>query len=417
MIHMPSNNKTNQGNFMKKKKSLSIINKLNKLVYNSTFVYPLVIKGGQGCYIEDVDGERYLDFTSNIASCPLGYSHPELNEIIKRYVNIGAHKIAGQDFYCEEHSQLAEKLLSISNSNSKVFFINSGAEAVENAIKIAYRRNGPLPGISCINAFHGRTLGALAFTFSKEVQKTNFPEFPTKRIKFCITNNDPEIDTIQKIVNENKISFIITELVQGEGGVNVASKKFINNLNKASRKYDIPLIIDEVQTGLGRTGKWWTYQHYDIKPNIVTIGKALQVGAVIFDKKMEPHKPGVLSSTWGGGNRIDMAIGMKTIDIISKEKLLERVNKSGDFLKKNLMELKNRHNIIMDVRGLGLMLGVEFLKKEIRDKIIYKLFKNKLLVIPSGLKTIRILPPLIITENEISKGVIIFEKILKEFKH
>ena len=413
---MPSNNKTNQGNFMKKKKSSSIINKLNTLVYNSTFVYPLVIKGGQGCYIEDVDGERYLDFTSNIASCPLGYSHPELNEIIKRYVGIGAHKIAGQDFYCEEHSQLAEKLLSISKSNSKLFFINSGAEAVENAIKIAYRRNGPLPGISCINAFHGRTLGALAFTFSKEVQKSNFPEFSTKRIKFCITNNDPEIDTIQKIVNENKISFIITELVQGEGGVNVASKKFIANLNKVSRKFDIPLIIDEVQTGLGRTGKWWTYQHYNIKPDIVTIAKALQVGAVVFDKKLEPHKPGVLSSTWGGGSRIDMAIGMKTIDIISKEKLLERVNKSGDFLIKNLMELKNRYNIIMDVRGLGLMLGVEFLKKEIRDKIIYKLFKNKLLVIPSGVKTIRILPPLIITENEISKGLNIFEKILKEFK-
>ncbi len=413
---MPSNNKTNQGNFMKKKKSLSIINKLNTLVYNSTFVYPLVIKGGQGCYIEDVDGKRYLDFTSNIASCPLGYSHPELNEIIKKYVGIGAHKIAGQDFYCEEHSQLAEKLLSISKSNSKLFFINSGAEAVENAIKIAYRRKGPLPGISCINAFHGRTLGALAFTFSKEVQKSNFPEFPTKRIKFCITNNDPEIDTIQKIVNENKISFIITELVQGEGGVNVASKKFIANLKKVSRKYDIPLIIDEVQTGLGRTGKWWTYQHYNIKPDIVTIAKALQVGAVVFDKKLEPHKPGVLSSTWGGGSRIDMAIGMKTIDIISKEKLLESVNKSGDFLIKNLMELKNRYNIIMDVRGLGLMLGVEFLKKEIRDKIIYKLFKNKLLVIPSGVKTIRILPPLIITENEISKGLNIFEKILKEFK-
>jgi 4-aminobutyrate aminotransferase len=400
-----------------KKKSLSIINKLNKLSYNSTFVYPLVIRGGQGCYLEDIDGERYLDFTSNIASCPLGYNHSELNEIIKRYVGIGAHKIAGQDFYCEEHSQLAEKLLSISNSNSKVFIINSGAEAVENAIKLAYRRNGPLPGISCINAFHGRTLGALAFTFSKEVQKANFPEFPTKRIKFCIKNNDSEIDTIQKIVNENKISFIITELIQGEGGVNVASKKFITNLNKASRKYDIPLIIDEVQTGLGRTGKWWTYQHYDIKPDIVTIAKALQVGAVVFDKKLEPRKPGVLSSTWGGGSRIDMAIGMKTIDIISKEKLLERVNKSGDFLKKNLMELKNRHNIIMDVRGLGLMLGVEFIKKEIRDKIMYKLFKNKLLVIPSGIKTIRILPPLIITENEISKGVNILEKILNEFKN
>lgn len=414
---MSLNSKSNERNFIMKKKSLSIINKLNKLSYYSTFVYPLVIRGGQGCYLEDVDGERYLDFTSNIASCPLGYNHSELNEIIKKYVGIGAHKIAGQDFYCEEHSQLAEKLLSISNSNSKVFFINSGAEAVENAIKLAYRRNGPLPGISCINAFHGRTLGALAFTFSKEVQKANFPEFPTKRIKFCIKNNDSEIDTIQKIVNENKISFIITELIQGEGGVNVASKKFITNLNKASRKYDIPLIIDEVQTGLGRTGKWWTYQHYDIKPDIITIAKALQVGAVVFDKKLEPRKPGVLSSTWGGGSRIDMAIGMKTIDIISKEKLLERVNKSGYFLKKNLMELKNRHNIIMDVRGLGLMLGVEFIKKEIRDKIMYKLFKNKLLVIPSGIKTIRILPPLIITENEISKGVNILEKILNEFKN
>jgi 4-aminobutyrate aminotransferase len=132
---------------------------------------------------------------------------------------------------------------------------------------------------------------------------------------------------------------------------------------------------------------------------------------------LEPPKPGVLSSTWGGGSRIDMAIGMKTIDIISKEKLIEKVNKSGDFLIKNLMELKNRYNIIMDVRGLGLMLGVEFLKKEIRDKIIYKLFKNKLLVIPSGVKTIRILPPLIITENEMGKGLNIFEKILKEFNH
>lgn len=183
---------------MTRKKSLSIVKKINKLVYNSTFVYPLVIKDGQGCYLEDVDGEQYLDFTSNIASCPLGYNHPELNEIIKRYVGTGAHKIAGQDFYCEEHCQLAEKLLSISNPNSKVFFINSGAEAVENAIKLAYRRNGPLPGIACINAFHGRTLGALAFTFSKDVQKINFPELPAKRIKFCISDDDPEIDIIQK---------------------------------------------------------------------------------------------------------------------------------------------------------------------------------------------------------------------------
>ncbi len=399
------------------KKSLSIVKKIHKLAYNSTFVYPLVIKSGQGCYLEDVDGKRYLDFTSNIASCPLGYNHPELNESIKRYGNIGVHKIAGQDFYCEEHWELAEKLLSISNSNSKVFFVNSGAEAVENAIKLAYRLNGPLPGISCINAFHGRTLGALTFTFSKNVQKVNFPELPVKRIKFCISDDDPQIDSIKEIATEYKVSFILIELIQGEGGVNVASKKFVSNLHKTSIKYGIPLIIDEVQTGLGRTGKWWTYQHYGIKPAIVTIAKALQLGAVVFDKKFEPSKPGVLSSTWGGGSRIDMAIGRKTIDIIYKEKLLEKVNKSGTFLKKCLNDLEHKDSKIREVRGLGLMIGVEFHKKDIRNKIIKKLFKNKLLVLPSGEKTIRILPPLIITDAEISKGMAIFEKVLKEVNH
>ncbi len=414
---MTWNYKKHHNGIMMKKKSLSIVKKIHQLAYNSTFVYPLVIKDGQGCYLEDVDGEQYLDFTSNIASCPLGYNHPELNAIIKRYGSIGAHKIAGQDFYCEEHCQLAEKLLSISTPNSKVFFINSGAEAVENAIKLAYRRTGPLPGISCINAFHGRTLGALAFTFSKEIQKINFPELPVKRLKFCISDHDPQIDNIRDIASEYKVSFIIIELVQGEGGVNVASKKFVSNLQKTSIKYGIPLIIDEVQTGLGRTGKWWTYQHYGIKPSIFTIGKALQLGAVVFDKKYEPSKPGVLSSTWGGGSRIDMAIGRKTIDIIYNEKILEKVNKSGNHLKKRLIEIKNTDTKIIDIRGLGLMLGVEFHKKEIRNKVIKRLFKNKLLVIPSGLKTIRILPPLVITDEEISKGMVIFEKVLKEINH
>jgi len=143
----------------------------------------------------------------------------------------------------------------------------------------------------------------------------------------------------------------------------------------------------------------------------------LQLGAVVFDKKFEPSKPGVLSSTWGGGSRIDMAIGIKTIDIIYNGKILEKVNKSGTLLKKCLNELRNRHNIIMDVRGLGLMLGVEFHKKEIRNEVITRLFKNKLLVLPSGVKTIRILPPLVISEEEISKGLDIFEKVLNEINH
>ena len=195
--------------------------------------------------------------------------------------------------------------------------------------------------------------------------------------------------------------------------VNILQKK----LNLISIKYNIPLIIDEIQTGLARTGKWWAFQYYGIKPDMISIAKSLQVGAVVFDKKFEPTQQGVLSSTWGGGNRIDMAIGKKTIDIIARDKLLEKVNKNGDFLKQCLIELKNVNDTIMDVRGIGLMLGVEFYKKEDRNKVINKLFKNKLLVLPAGIKTIRILPPLIITKQEISKGLEIFERVLKEIKY
>ena len=143
-------------------KAIKHVEEFKKIAYDSTFTYPLVIKTGRECEIEDVDGIKFLDFTSNIGSCPLGYSHPEILDVIKDYSSIekGVNKIAGQDFYCEEHFTIAKKLLSISKKNSKVFFINSGAEAVENAIKIAYKKMGPLPGVSCYSDFHGRTLGA-----------------------------------------------------------------------------------------------------------------------------------------------------------------------------------------------------------------------------------------------------------------
>jgi 4-aminobutyrate aminotransferase len=179
-------------------KAARIVKEFKNLSYNSTFTYPLVIKTGWGCRIEDVDGNKFLDFTSNIGSCPLGYSHPEILEIIKDYCSTknGVHKMAGQDFYCEEHIRIGKRLLSISKKNSKVFFINSGAEAVENAIKLAYKKMGPLLGVSCKGDFHGRTLGALSFTMSKKVQKTNFPELPVKRIKFCTADSDPQINQL-----------------------------------------------------------------------------------------------------------------------------------------------------------------------------------------------------------------------------
>jgi 4-aminobutyrate aminotransferase len=388
-----------------------IISIINEFSYDSTFTYPLVIASGHDCTIKDVDGNTFLDFTSNIGTCPLGYSHPEIVEILKQHSKSGIHKIAGQDFYCEEHAVIAQKVSSIIPKNFKTFFINSGAEAIENAIKIAYKKMGPLPGISCINAFHGRTLGALSFTFSKSLQKANFPELAVKRIKFCNDDNDPEIDSIEKLLQENKIAFILSEIIQGEGGYNVASKQFIKNLRKYADQYETPLILDEVQSGMGRTGKWWAFEHYNVKPDIVSIAKALQVGAVAYSKKFDVSERGILSSTWGGGSRIDMAVGSRVIDVINRDKLLTNAAMQGEILKKGLNEMVGKNGVI-DVRGIGLMIGIEFDSKMRRDERLIELFKNGLLLLPAGQKVMRVIPPLTIKEEEIHEGIEIMNEVL-----
>jgi 4-aminobutyrate aminotransferase len=397
-------------------KATKLVDEFKKIVYYSTFTYPLVIKTGRGCVIEDIDGIEFLDFTSNIGSCPLGYSHPDILEVIKEYGSSerGVHKIAGQDFYCEEHFDIAKKLLSISKRNSKVFFINSGAEAVENAIKIAYKKMGPLPGISCSNDFHGRTLGALSFTLSKEVQKASFPELPVKRIKFCTSDSDLQINQLESLLKEYKVAFILTEIIQGEGGLNVASKIFIQHIRKLANEYKIPLIFDEVQSGMGRTGKWWAFEHYGVEPDIMTVAKALQVGATVYDRNYDPPEPGVLSSTWGGGSRIDMAIGSRIIEIILNNNLLTNSKKIGDTLLKNFINIVGINGLI-DARGIGLMIGLEFDTKMTRDVIVNRLYKKGLLVLPAGLKSIRIMPPLIINEEEAMKGFSLINDTINEY--
>lgn len=391
--------------------SRRVIDKMKKYAYESTFMYPLVIANGHDCIIEDLDGNRFLDFTSNIGACPIGYSHPDIIEILAEYSTNGTHKIAGQDFYSKEHAELAEEVSKIVPANFKSFFINSGAEAVENAIKIAYRKMGPLPGVSCLGAFHGRTLGALTFTLSKPVHKYNFPEFPVKRIKFCSRDDDPEIDAVESVLKENKIAFILTEVVQGEGGYNVASKKFIKNLRKYATEYGVPLILDEVQSGLGHTGKWWAFEHYNVKPDIMTAAKALQVGATMYNKKLEPKDRSALSSTWGGGSRIDMSVGMRTIQVIKRDRLLENATKMGNMLKKGLEELVGKKGVI-GVRGLGLMIGLEFDTRARRERKIVELFKSGLLTLGAGQKSLRIIPPLVITKKQIEQGLDIMNQVL-----
>lgn len=393
-------------------KASEIVSYIDTHCLQTTFTYPLVIANGYGCYIEDVDGNVFLDFASNVGVSQLGYSHPDIMEVLDKYSKMSALKIAGQDFYTEEQANLAKAVLSIVPENFKVFFVNSGSEAVENALKLAYRKRGPLTGISCYGAFHGRTLGALTFTYSKPVQKKNFPEFKVKRIKFCTKDDDPNIDDIDKILNEQKdIAFIITEVVQGEGGYNVGSKKFIQNLHRAAKDHGIPLIIDEVQSGMGRTGEWWGWQHYGIEPDIMTTAKGLQVGATIFDAKYDPNERGAKSSTWGGGHRIDMAVGATVIEVIKRDKLLDNAKKMGSILLKRLKELVGKHDVI-DARGIGLMLAVEYESKERRDDVLQKAFRNGLIMLPAGEKSMRIIPPLIITEKEIDEGMEILNKSL-----
>jgi 4-aminobutyrate aminotransferase len=394
-------------------KATSIIDSITNTSYNSTYTYPLVIKTGKGCMLEDIDGNKFLDFTSNIGSCPLGYSHPAVIEMLKKYSTNGAHKIAGQDFYCEEHAQIALKLLSICPPNTKTFFINSGAEAVENAIKLAYKKMGALPGVSCINAFHGRTLGALTFTFSKEVQKANFPELQVKRIKFRTADNDDEIDALENLLRQYKVAFVISEVIQGEGGLNVGSKKFVSNLRKMTKQFGVPLVIDEVQSGMGRTGSWWAYENYGIQPDVMTVAKGLQVGAVVYDRNYDPKEPGVLSSTWGAGSRIDMAVGVKIIETIETELLLENAKKMGEKLLNGISEVIGQGDVV-GVRGIGLMIGVELGQNSHRNEIVNALFRKGLLVLPSGNRAIRIMPPLIITEEEVNNGLTVLNDIFSK---
>lgn len=408
------------------KASESIVKKTLKYCPDTTYSYPLVIKSGEGCYIEDVDGKKYLDFNSNVCSCPLGYNHPEISKIIEKFVNNGAHKVAGQDFFTEEQADLAEKLISIMpKSLSKVFFINTGAEAVENAIKLAYRKRSlslkispnDLFGVSTYGAFHGRTLGALTFNYSKPVHKKGYPELNVKRIHFCTQDDDENMDEIKAVFAEgtDDIAFVITELVQGEGGYKIASKKFVATLRKETERYRVPLIIDEVQSGLGRTGKWWAFENYGVVPDIVSAAKALQVGATIFKEELDPKERGAISSTWGGGSKIDMAVGLKTIEIIERDKLLENAKKVGKHILDRVKEWeKDYPEIIAKTDGLGLMIRVEFNTKDNRDFVEQKAFEEGLLLLGCGEKTIRIAPPLVLTNDQADAGLDIFEKLIRK---
>ena len=399
-------------------KSKKVLDRIKKLNGGWNVPYPFVYSGdGERCHFKDIDGNIFLDFTSQIASNPLGYNDKDINEVLRKYKKSPV-KYAGQDFVIKEHVELIEELLKTTNKKlNSAFLVNSGAEAVENAIKIAMRKRKKAKlGISFENAFHGRTIGALSLTNSKAVQKKNFFTIPTKRLPFNNTAKEKLQSMLHREFSSEEIAFIIIEPVQGEGGYNFPINKTVREIREFSRTLGIPFIADEVQSGLGRTGKWWAMENYNVVPDMITSAKALQVGAVIAKRKDFPE-PGSISSTWGGGHLIDLAVGAEIIRKIRRKNLLNHVKHVGDYLKKRLNE-SNLDN----VRGMGLMIAFDLKNKKAKNDFIIESLKNGLVLLGCGEKTIRVIPPYVVSRKDIDEAINIIEKSFKNimkkgFKH
>jgi len=400
-------------------KSFELLKKLKRLNGGWGAPHPLVFSGkGNGAYCEDIDGNVFLDFASQIATNPLGYNHPDLLKVVQKYKHTPV-KYAGQDFAVAEHVNMIEQLTKIApRGMNAAFLINSGAEAVENAMKIAMR-NRPLTKyvVSMTHAFHGRTLGALSLTNSKKIQTDGFLHLPYLRVPFSEDGGRVLEEHIAQH-GAAKLGFVYMECVQGEGGYVVAPQKLVRDIRRITKQHGIPMICDEVQSGMGRTGKWWAFEHYGITPDIFSAAKALQVAATVANKKVFPEKPGAISSTWGGGHVVDLALGVRTIEIIKRDKLLARNVSMGKYIRHALRSVPGAENI----RGYGLMIAFDVRDGSVRDNIIMSCARRGLIVLGAGTKTIRIIPPYIITKRDVDAGVSVLAAASEEahragFKH
>jgi len=422
-------------------KALEIIRR-DEAVLMQSFVrwYPLVIARGYGPVVEDVDGNLYIDYNAGIAVTATGHAHPKVVEAIRRQSELFLH-YSLTDFYYEVAVKLAEKLVSIApiSGQKKVFFTNSGTESIEGLVKIARGYfKGQRPYIMAFyGAFHGRTYASMSLTASKPVHRKHFsPVMPNvihvpypHPVHCPFKARDPEecgqyalefIDewVFKRLVSPDEVAAVLIEPIQGEGGYVVPPRGFMQGLRKMTKENGILLAVDEVQTGFGRTGRWFAVEHFGVEPDVIATAKAiasgLPMGAIIGRADVMSLPKGAHANTFGG-NPVAAAASLATIEVIEEEGLLEHAAKLGDGIKKALAEeLKGRH----DVRGLGLMIGVELLdegKKPAKhlDEVLTRSFKRGLAVIGAGLSTVRIAPPLVIPEGMAMRGVEILLDVLK----
>ena len=399
----------------------------------STPVYEFVwdpTEPAEGPFCTDADGNVLLDFTCHVGAAPLGYDNPKITEPMAAFDLVDPLKIAGQDFYVgpgdPENPEfpgpagLMERLTEITGAGmDTVFLSNSGAEAVENAIKICYDAGGTY-GITFEGAFHGRTLGALSLNRSKSVYRRGFPaisgihDAPYCRDRTCEaetcscgffagdTSQLRRMLSTEGSVAPEEVAYVIMEPIQGEGGYYPPSEAFASEVAAVCAEHDITLVADEIQSGMGRTGEWWAAEHYPIEPDVITAAKGLRVGATIGREELFPDEEGRISSTWGAGDVIASLQGALTIDAIREHDLLSNATARGRQFKEHLHDAAPES--VVDVRGKGLMLAVEFDTKERRNAVLERAFSNGLLTLACGQKTLRILPPLDVTEREISMG-------------
>ena len=407
--------------------------------------YPLVVKKAEGFLVEDVDGNVYLDFNSGLVVVNVGHRHPKVLEAVRRQLDLFLH-YSLTDFAYEISADLAERLVKITPGDfpKKVFYGNSGAEAIEAGLKVSRGHfGGKRPYVLAFaGSFHGRTLGALSLTASKPVQRRGFapliPGVVHVPYPYCyrcpFKQEYPDcalwcVDYIrewvlEKYVPGDEVAAIFFEPIAGEGGYIVPPPEFFSRLRKLADEYGILLVDDEVQAGVGRTGKWFAIEHWGVAPDLVAIAKGiaagLPLGVLVGRSDVMDLPPGSHASTFGG-NPVSCAAALAVIDIIEKERLLENAARMGEIATRRLKELQEDLNVIGDVRGLGLMIGVELVRdretKEPASRLLHEVlleaFKRGLLLVGAGKSVLRIAPPLTITEEALDRGLSILEDILR----
>jgi 4-aminobutyrate aminotransferase len=427
------------------KKSELVVKKDARIISPSyTRSYPLVIDKAKDCWVWDIDGKKYLDFSSFIAVSNVGHSNPEVVKAVKTQADKCIHN-AGTDFYNELEVKLAGELVKITPGNfaKRVFFTNSGTESVECAFKLARWYKKKYRMIAFLDAFHGRTMGSLSLTASKPIHRDHFSplvpgvthvpfaycyrcafskEYPICEME-CLKYLEDEI--LKTIVPTDEVAAVIVEPIQGEGGYIVPPKDYHKNLQKICKRNNFLYIADEIQTGFGRTGYMFASEYFGVKPDIICLAKGiangLPLGACVAKKNIMVWPPGAHASTFSG-NPLSCAAALSSIDQIKTRKLCKNAERLGKIGMKFLKDLKEEVEIVGDVRGMGLMLAMELVKdkkskipakKEV-EKVLHHAFRHGLILLSCGTSTIRIVPPLTITREDFEKGLDMLESVVKK---